>query len=309
MKILFQTCKFRQFPSHRNMSIKTFIFLDSETTGLPFRESNKTRITELCFIAVQSDHISVGVFPRIQNKLHFCFNPRKFIDPEASQVTGLTNELLEHQTEFDASCFNVMREFLNVHRKPICLVAHNGDRFDYPILKAEIYKTGNEMLDEVLCVDSLLAFRYLHDNVLKNDTPVEEEVASNASVHLDDGFDDILNNVVDNIELQKCAKLTVEEIQKMNETTPIKKKTDYKFVKLAGVKRKIFVERPSFTLGNLYQRLTSKLPLDAHRAESDVNMLIECAAKVGQPFVDWCNSNAKRFCDIPMMVPGKPIGK
>lgn len=292
------------------MDIKTFIFLDSETTGLPFQESNKTRITELCFIAVQSDHISMGVFPRIQNKLQFCFNPRKFIHPDASKVTGLTNELLEYQIEFDASCFKIMHEFLNLHRKPICLVAHNGNRFDYPILKAEIYKTGNEMENEVFCVDSLLAFRDLHDKVLKN--PVEEDFASNVSVHFDDGLDDILNDVVDNIELQptKCTKLTVEEIQKINETTPLKNKTtDFRFVKLSGVKRKIFMERPSFTLSNLYQRLTTKSPVDAHHAEGDVNMLIECAAKVGQPFVDWCNLNAKRFCDIPMMVPGKAIGK
>ncbi|KAB0796836.1 hypothetical protein PPYR_10897 [Photinus pyralis] len=304
---LFKSCKFHQFLSLRNaMDIKTFIFLDCETTGLPFQESNKTRITELCFVAVQSDHISLGVFPRIQNKLNFCFNPRKFISTEASRITGLTNELLEHQTEFDVSCFSVMREFLNANRKPICLVAHNGNKFDYPILKAEIYKTGNEMASDVLCIDSLVAFRNLHENSMKR-TALPEPV-SQVPWELNDGFDDILGDVVDNIDLQTSSqpKLTVAEIQKINETTPVKNVGGFKF--RAVKRKKIFTEKLSFSLGNLYQRLTSKAPVDAHRAECDVNMLIECAATVGQPFVDWCNENAQQFCDIPMMVPGKPIG-
>lgn len=69
-------------------SIKTFVFLDSETTGLPSAENNKTKITELCLTAVESEHIGLGVYPRVQNKLSLCFNPFKIIHPIATEVTG-----------------------------------------------------------------------------------------------------------------------------------------------------------------------------------------------------------------------------
>lgn len=70
------------------LDIKTFVFLDSETTGLPYLENNMTRITELCFVAVESAHIRLGVYPRVQNKLSLCFNPKKYIQKEASDITG-----------------------------------------------------------------------------------------------------------------------------------------------------------------------------------------------------------------------------
>lgn len=68
--------------------IKTFVFLDSETTGLPCYENNKTRITELCLISAQADHISLGVTPRVQNKINLCFNPMRNIHYEAAKLTG-----------------------------------------------------------------------------------------------------------------------------------------------------------------------------------------------------------------------------
>lgn len=70
------------------MDIKTFVFLDSETTGLPSAENNRTKITELCLSAVQTEHLMLGVNPRVQNKITICINPRKMIHPCASEITG-----------------------------------------------------------------------------------------------------------------------------------------------------------------------------------------------------------------------------
>lgn len=70
--------------------IKTFAFLDSETTGLPHLENCKTKITELCIVVVHSSHLNLGVFPRVQNKLSLCFNPGKYINSEVSTLTGDT---------------------------------------------------------------------------------------------------------------------------------------------------------------------------------------------------------------------------
>lgn len=75
--------------------IKTFAFLDSETTGLPHLENCKTKITELCIIIVHSLHLSLGVFPRVQNKLSLCFNPGKYINTDVSTITGEIKILLQ----------------------------------------------------------------------------------------------------------------------------------------------------------------------------------------------------------------------
>lgn len=40
-----------------------------------------------------------------------------------------------------------------------------------------------------------------------------------------------------------------------------------------------------------------------HRAEDDVRLLLASTAVVGKKFVEWCNINAKKFSDIPMMTP------
>lgn len=68
--------------------IKTFAFLDSETTGIPHLENCKTKITELCIVAIQASHLSLGVFPRVQNKLNLCFNPGKCMNKDVSEITG-----------------------------------------------------------------------------------------------------------------------------------------------------------------------------------------------------------------------------
>lgn len=70
------------------MDIKTFVFLDLETTGLPKFENNTTKITELCCISVQSEHILLGAVPRVQNKVSLCFNPSKLVNHQAENITG-----------------------------------------------------------------------------------------------------------------------------------------------------------------------------------------------------------------------------
>lgn len=71
------------------MNIKSFVFLDLETTGLPHQQNNQTKITELCFLSVQTDHILLGAVPRVQNKLNLCFNPWKVIEPTVESITGI----------------------------------------------------------------------------------------------------------------------------------------------------------------------------------------------------------------------------
>lgn len=80
------------------MNIKTFVFLDCETTGLPAYEYNKTKITELCLISCQADNIRLGVIPRVKNKLNLCFNPMKRVSPAAEEITGMMSHQKLKQT-------------------------------------------------------------------------------------------------------------------------------------------------------------------------------------------------------------------
>lgn len=89
---ILSTTKRFTFTIMRN--IRTFVFFDLETTGLPSQEFNKTRVVELCFISIQADHLRLGTFPRVQNKLTMCVNPRKIISTGASEITGKFNKKL-----------------------------------------------------------------------------------------------------------------------------------------------------------------------------------------------------------------------
>lgn len=137
------------------------------------------------------------------------------------KIAGLDNFLLEHQSNFQKETVKLINRFLETQEKPICLVAHNGNRFDFPILRTEIHRTGQEFLGDVLCVDSLDAFRDLH----KRRELQETEMTSSGEVPLEfqDGFDEILCQIADEMEGGEKKRISVEEIQRINETTPQKK--------------------------------------------------------------------------------------
>lgn len=143
--------------------------------------------------------------------------------------------------------------------QPVCFVAHNGDRFDYPILRAHIDKTTVPLLD-ILCMDSLPAFRELlaeqqrTEESMSIKTPVNNNLEvldtvkfestgnagasgskteikskdltdfSDKSIPLEftKDFDELLCNLAD--EAEASEKSRISEIQKINERTPEKQK-------------------------------------------------------------------------------------
>lgn len=133
---------------HKSMDhndIKTFAFFDLETTGLPALEFNKTKITELSLIACSKEHLlnaPLNQLPRVLHKISLCFNPMKMITPESTRITALDNYLLEKEKSLDINSGNCLLAFLNHLQHPVCLVAHNGNSFDFPILKREFKRLG-----------------------------------------------------------------------------------------------------------------------------------------------------------------------
>ena len=159
--------------------IKTLVYFDIEATGL--KSSGRPRISEISFVALDTqeffdlnqklleklknvrsyeDILELETFlPRVLNKLTLCVYPMATIMPEVSKITGLDNYNLTGQARFDKSTGDMLKTFLSRLPLPVCLVAHNGNMYDFPFLQAELVKTGAELGLNILCVDSYVGIK------------------------------------------------------------------------------------------------------------------------------------------------------
>ena len=133
----------------------SYVFLDLETTGLILPEDPKSRITELSMWAIERQQFlncnGTRKIPRVTNRLNLCVYPSKQIDPMASIKSKLDNVNLSHQSQFDEDVGNVVMSFLNRLQKPICMVAHYGFKFDFPVLKSEMANVGKVNFLKTAC--------------------------------------------------------------------------------------------------------------------------------------------------------------
>ncbi|GFN91151.1 three-prime repair exonuclease 1 [Plakobranchus ocellatus] len=138
--------------------IENFVFFDLQTTGLP-RRRDMPCITELCFLALTRYQLTLtDLSQRAYNKLLLCFNPRKEIDEQASSISGLHRHSLEELKPFEEQT-SLIHQFLKNLPHPVCLVAHNGNRFDFPLFLAHLKEWQQMIPDDILCADSMVAFR------------------------------------------------------------------------------------------------------------------------------------------------------
>ena len=183
--------------------IKTFVYFDLEATGL--KSSGRPRVCEISFIAVDTSDVldlhepllnSISdktnevetCSPRIVNKLTLCVYPMATIVPLVSSMTGLNNYNLTGQSKFDKNIGNLLNTFLSCLPSPVCLVAHNGSQYDFPLLKAEMEKAGTMLGSEILCVDSYLGIR----SILKNNQQIESELKAVAELANAGEFDTVM---------------------------------------------------------------------------------------------------------------------
>lgn len=143
--------------------VKTLVFFDLETTGLP-SAYQPVSITELAMVAVDREHFLNQDKPdfRVMNKLTLCLKPQNSMHPMAVKKSGLTPGLLKSRCLF-REALPAIRAFLSTLTPPVCLLAHNGDGFDFPILMGELKAAGNGDVESVLgvagltCCDTLKA--------------------------------------------------------------------------------------------------------------------------------------------------------
>ena len=116
------------------------IFLDTETTGLSFREGHK--IVEIACIETK-DLIATG------KVFHKLINPLRDIPEAAYKVHGFTKEFLSDKDTFD----KIADEFLNFIKDKRVII-HNAP-FDVSFLNGELNEIKKELIDIKSVTDSL----------------------------------------------------------------------------------------------------------------------------------------------------------
>ena len=116
------------------------VFLDTETTGLSFKDGHK--IVEIACIETK-DLIPTG---KIFHKL---INPERDIPQEAFKVHGFSNDFLKDKDTFNL----IAEEFLNFIKKKRIII-HNAP-FDLSFLNGELNLIKKDLINSSVVIDSL----------------------------------------------------------------------------------------------------------------------------------------------------------
>ena len=116
------------------------VFLDTETTGLSFRDGHK--IVEIACIETK-DLIATG------KVFHKLINPNRSMPEEAFKIHGFSQKFLNDKETFE----QVADEFLNFI-KDKKIIIHNAS-FDLSFLDGELGSIQKERINKKLVVDSL----------------------------------------------------------------------------------------------------------------------------------------------------------
>ncbi|XP_031826503.1 uncharacterized protein LOC116424349 isoform X2 [Nomia melanderi] len=316
--------------------IQTFIFFDLETTGL-IQGNCMPKITELSLIATSRSAIcdTLNPIPRVLYKLILPIYPDRKICKTVETLTALSNENLENVKSFSCETYNLVNNFINQLKPPVCFIAYNGNKYDYPIFLWELENIGKYFSESILSVDMLHLVKDFFS--MKKDSINQQNVAqgdklttcnTDINIMLNDGYDQILSDVLDDIMSRSFEKKNqtsifkneenksypnnvlstpqtscYKKIQEINEKTPENQiikhsNTNLKQRKAYAPRRLNFADtQPSnFKLTSIYKHIVGMDPVNAHNAEGDCISMIHCAVKLGNFFVDWADCNA-----VPMV--------
>ncbi|GFU37711.1 three-prime repair exonuclease 1 [Nephila pilipes] len=269
-------------PSHNKIS--TLVFMDLETTGLPsLVGKHNVHITEMSLVAVDRTNFENDDTFRVLNKLSLCIRPRSIVSPTAMTITGLFNDILEKQEKFDESIPKLLEYFFRRLRQPLCLLAHNGNRFDFPLLQAELKHINYALDQEILCADTLVAFRsitnriYVHPPIANNENireKIDLKISDNTILNGKRSISDVEADLLLSNDIELFASLEepiTENISECNSnlkstiiqtnayfdefTTPKSKSTE---LACAPKPRKKIKPDTTWTPKNQYKAATSK---------------------------------------------------
>ncbi|XP_059613761.1 uncharacterized protein LOC132259940 [Phlebotomus argentipes] len=322
-----------------SVSIKSFVFLDTEGTGLP-QFNGSTKIVEISLVACSVDHFVASSdqaetrLPRVQHKLTLCVNPFKRICDESTKITGLDNYDVEHESKFGIRELEMIKSFVERLQQPVCLVAHNGYEYDYPLLRKEFMKHKVAVPDGLLCADSLEIFRKI-DAARDRERLEEEELAEFIENELKE-MEKVAEAEERTTQLSGCLRihkepadgespyeiicnLDISVMQKKNETTPkragvasspprmIRQRQarssqgtsrDAREDEVPRARKQLFPQKRKYRLCDIYARFFGANPEDAHGAESDCYILMKCALKEARDFLATAQVHSRPFEEI-----------
>ncbi|XP_023224941.1 three-prime repair exonuclease 1-like isoform X2 [Centruroides sculpturatus] len=212
-----------------DVKIQTLVFFDTETTGLSHLIGKRNvQITELSLLAVdRREFESNNENIRVINKLNLFFRPSCRISSGAEKLTGLTDSLLQFQETFINSA-ELIKLFLKRLNKPICILAHNGNRFDFPLLRAEFNNSEMDISGFMFCADTLPAFRSILSKIhIKIESPSARNEESNQIEYLTDALTNVhLDNKCNNDKDDNIVKDNIDFLKRTPSNEICKKSAD-----------------------------------------------------------------------------------
>ena len=116
------------------------VFLDTETTGLSFRDGH--RIVEIACIETKDLIPTNKIF-------HKLINPQRDVPEEAFKIHGFSGEFLKDKDTFDQIADELL-SFINGKK----IIIHNAN-FDLGFLNGELSRIKKEKINKELIIDSL----------------------------------------------------------------------------------------------------------------------------------------------------------
>ncbi|XP_050667842.1 uncharacterized protein LOC126967425 isoform X2 [Leptidea sinapis] len=179
-------------------------------------------------------------------------------------------------------------------------LAQNGFGFDYPILKHHLEKLKVSFTNDLMCADCYHAFY----DILES----RKRMKMQKGTLNKDEIDEIGSS------LQQENSL---HMQQVNESTPkrqIIKTASHRVQNSMSKAVRRFPwsqgEKPKekYKLKDVYERLLNRPCIDAHRAENDCVMALQCSVVLSQDFVHWVDGNHKPFAEVKPMTIGVKVG-
>ena len=238
--------------------------------------------------------------------------------PVVSDITGLDNYNLTGQSKFSKSTGDLINSFLSLLPPPVCLVAHNGNAYDFPLLKAELEKAGTQLNSDILCVDSYVGIKEIFQKGkvridLENETVSDVKLTKEDNIskmELDAISDLIIKGVFEN-EMEEGICTEVPPLKVENEETPKrarckpdiclppKKRKQFSGSEIVKSRKALHFETlgepKSFSLINLHRHLLGCSPEQSHGAEADCLSLMRTTAALGESWTDWIKLNSQKF--------------
>lgn len=190
--------------------------------------------------------------------------------------------------------------------KPVCFIAHNGDNFDFPILKSKIEDLCVPFIDGVLCIDSLTVFRGMPEIFGQQKSPkkvIAESLSSGSSCLTPEILP---SNTVSNltsldfksVETTPPALSLLLEMCGSDEYVDVRRFEQLEkrlITKCEAATRRDPKKKLSYGLGAVYQRIFNVSIPHAHSAEGDCLALLQLFHRTNTDVIPWVDDHAKPF--------------